>query len=44
MDVRDGMAIKAFEQGEEFVPRLVFPSTAGAPLDGINLYHRDFLP
>ena len=44
MELRDGMAIKAFEKGEEFVPRLVFPSTAGAPLDGINVYHRDFLP
>jgi integrase len=38
------MAIKAFEKGEEFIPRLVFPSTAGAPLDGINVYHRDFPP
>jgi integrase len=44
MDLRDGMAIRAFEKGEEFVPRLVFPSTAEAPLDGINVYHRDFLP
>jgi len=44
MDLRDRMAIKAFEKGEEFVPRLVFPSTAGAPLEGINVYHRDFLP
>jgi hypothetical protein len=38
------MAVKAFEKGEAFVPGLVFPSTAGAPLDGINVYHRDFLP
>src|ERR1700720_2074637 len=44
VDLRDGMAIKALEKREEFVPRLVFPSTAGAPLDGINIYHRDFLP
>lgn len=36
------MAMKAFENGEEFIPRLVFPSTAGAPLNGINVYHRDF--
>ena len=44
MDLRDGMAVKAFEKGGAFVPGLVFPSTAGAPLDGINVYHRDFLP
>jgi integrase len=44
LDLRDEMAVKAFEKGEEFVPRLVFPSTTGGPLDGINVYHRDFLP
>jgi integrase len=44
LELRDGMAMKAFERGEEFVPRLVFPSSTGAPLDGINVYHRDFLP
>jgi integrase len=44
MDVRDGISVKAFEKGEDFVPGLVFPSTAGATLDGINVYHRDFLP
>jgi integrase len=44
LDLRDRMAMKAFERGEEFVPRLVFPSTEGKPLDGINVYHRHFLP
>jgi integrase len=44
LDLRDEMAMKAFEKGEEFVPRLVFPSTEGKPLDGINVYHRHFLP
>jgi integrase len=44
LDLKDGMAMKAFERGEEFVPRLVFPSREGGPLDGINVYHRDFLP
>lgn len=44
LDLRDHMAMKAFERGEQFVPRLVFPSAEGGPLDGINVYHRDFLP
>lgn len=44
MDLRDGLAVKALEKGEGLVPGLVFPSTTGAPLDGINVYHRDFLP
>jgi integrase-like protein len=26
------------------MPSLVFPSSRGGPLDGINCYHRDFLP
>ena len=44
LDLRDRMAMKAFERGEEFVPRLVFPARDGVPLDGINVYHRHFLP
>ena len=44
LDLRDRMAMKAFDRGEEFVPRLVFPSRKGVPLDGINIYHRHFLP
>jgi integrase len=44
LDLRDRMAMKAFERGEEFLPRLVFPSRDGVPLDGINIYHRHFLP
>jgi integrase len=43
LDLRDRMAMKAFEKGEEFVPRLVFPSTTGGPLHGVNVYHREFL-
>jgi len=43
LELRVGMAIKAFETGEEFVPRWVFPSATGRPLDGINAYHRDFV-
>jgi integrase len=44
LELRDAMAMKAFERGEEEIPRLVFPSTAGGPLDGVNVYHRAFLP
>lgn len=44
LDLRDRMAMKAFERGETFVPKLVFPSTKGEPLDGVNVYHRHFLP
>jgi integrase len=44
LDLRDHMAMKAFERGEQFVPRLVYPSAEGGSLDGINVYHRDFLP
>jgi integrase len=44
LDLRDRMVMKAFERGEEFVPRLVFPSRREEPLDGINVYHRHFLP
>jgi integrase len=44
LDVRDQMALKAFERGEEFVPELVFPSAEGKPLDGISVYRRQFLP
>ena len=32
LDLRDHMAMKAFERGEQFVPRLVFPSAEGGPL------------
>jgi integrase len=44
LDLKDEMALKAFERGEEFLPGLVFPSASGGPLDGINVYRRDFLP
>jgi hypothetical protein len=44
LELRDHMAMKAFERGEQFVPRLVFPAAQGGPLDGINVFHRDFLP
>jgi integrase len=44
LDVRDRMAMNAFEKGEEFVPRLEFPSTTDGPLHGVNVYHREFLP
>ena len=44
LELRDGMAVKAFEKGKEFVPGLVFPSATEGPLDGTNVYHRDFLP
>jgi integrase len=38
------MMMEAFERGEERIPQLVFPSETGGPLDGVNVYHRDFLP
>ncbi len=44
LELRDAMAMKAFERGEEEIPLLVFPSEAGGPLDGVNVYHRAFLP
>ena len=44
LELRDQMAIKAFERGEEVVPQLVFPSAEGEPLDGIAFYRRHFLP
>ena len=42
--LRDEMTVAAFERGEERIPKLVFPSSIGGPLDGVNVYHRDFLP
>jgi integrase len=43
-ELRDGMAMEAFEKGVDFVPQLVFQSTTGGPLHGVNIYHREFLP
>ena len=44
LDLRDARMLDAFKAGEEEVSGLVFPSGTGRPLDGVNLYHRDFLP
>jgi len=44
MERRDGMALKAFERDEESIPELVFPSSVGTLLDGVNVYHYRFLP
>jgi len=44
MDLRDAATLQAFERGESAIPTLVFPSTTGGPLNGVNIYHRDFLP
>jgi len=44
LDLRDARTLEAFKAGEEDVSGLVFPSETGRPLDGVNLYHRDFLP
>jgi integrase len=44
LDLRDTRMFEAFKAGEEEVSGLVFPSETGGPLDGGNLYHRDFLP
>jgi integrase len=41
---RDKLILRAFEQGQEEIPKFVFPSEAGGPLDGTNLYHRYFRP
>jgi len=44
MGLRDAAEMKAFERGENGASELLFPSAIGGPLDGINVYHRDFLP
>jgi integrase len=50
LELRDQQTLKAIERGdfdERDQPRLsklVFPSTRGEPLNGRNIYHRDFLP
>jgi integrase len=44
MDLRDALTLAAFEHGEAAISALVFPSSAGSPLNGVNIYHRDFLP
>ena len=44
MELRDQKILKAFERGEAEIPKLVFPSATGGPLDGRNVYHRDFRP
>ena len=44
MDLRDAVTLEAFERGESNIPSLVFPSETGGPLNGVNIYHRDFLP
>ena len=44
LDLRDQKMLAAFKAGQEGISGLVFPSDADGPLDGVNLYHRDFLP
>jgi len=44
LELRDDLMMQAFERGKDHISKLVFPSTSGSPLDGINVYHRDFLP
>jgi hypothetical protein len=44
LDLRDVQMLEAFKSGKEKVSGLVFPSETGRPLDGVNLYYRDFLP
>ncbi len=44
LELRDQLELQAFARGEPEIPRLVFPSNTGGPLDGRNVYHRDFLP
>jgi integrase len=44
VDLRDAATIKGFERGEPEIPGLVFPSTTGSTLNGVNVYHRDLLP
>ncbi len=44
LELRDQKLLEAFKKGQEGISALVFPSDTGGPLDGVNLYHRDFLP
>ena len=44
LELRDVRMLEAFEAGLDEVSGLVFPAESGGPLDGVNLYHRDFLP
>ena len=44
LDRRDQRMLEAFGAGQKEISGLVFPSDTGGPLDGVNLYHRDFLP
>ncbi len=44
LNLRDEKLLTAYKEGQEGVSGLVFPSDAGGPIDGVNLYHRDFLP
>jgi integrase len=44
LKLRDEKLLAAFKAGKEGISGLVFPSDAGGPMDGVNLYHRDFLP
>ena len=41
---RDELMLRAFETGKRGVPKFVFPSETGGPLDGSNVYHRYFRP
>ena len=44
IELRDRRMREAFESGRPEIPALVFSSETGGPLDGVNVYHRDFLP
>lgn len=50
IELRDRAMLRAMERGEwdergqPGMPKFVFPSDTGGPLDGSNVYHRDFLP
>jgi integrase len=44
MELQDSRMLRALERGESGIPKLVFPSDTGGPLDGSNVYNRDFLP
>jgi len=50
LDLRDQRTIEAIERGQftdpcqPAIPQLVFPSRTGGPLDGNNVYNRDFVP
>jgi integrase len=43
-DLRGQKMLAAFKAGREGISGLVFPSDADGPLDGVNLYGRDFFP